>query len=131
MFILSALFSFFLSSSTAFTQEMTCLDKLLPNGRHSGLHHVTRDEWYDGKEVLDSEGAKASFMYLINSKLLCRKDEVIIKVLPVCSIIISDLPQSNTCFIFTNVGYFILSRDNARNSNFIFSRDKRFQDPKL
>jgi hypothetical protein len=131
MFIQSVLIAFFLSSSIGLSQEMTCLDKLLPNGRHSGLHHVTKDEWYDGKEALDIEGAKNSLTFLTNSKLLCRKDEVVIKVFPVCSIIIPDLIQSNTCFVYTNVGFFVISRDNARNTNFIFSRDKRFSEPKL
>lgn len=114
---------------SAFAQEMTCLDKLLPYNKHSGLHLITRDEWNDGKEMLDSEGAKNVLAYLTNSRLLCKGHEVVIKVSPVCTPILPDLTQSNTCFIFTNLGYFIATRDNGRNVNFIFSKDKRFAEP--
>jgi hypothetical protein len=115
-------------SLSAFAQELTCLDKLLPFNRHSGLHQVLRDEWSDGKEVLDTEGAEAALKFLTNSKLLCRTGEVVVKLAGTCSQTVADLPQSNTCFIFTNLGYFVLSRDNVRNINFIFSRDKRFSE---
>jgi hypothetical protein len=122
-----ALLALFVSVS-AFAQEMTCLDKLLPFNRFSGLHHVSRDEWYDGKETLSPEGVRAGVAFLTNVKLLCRNDEVVIRVEPVCTAIVPDLPQSNTCFVFTNVGYFVVSRDNNRNTNFIFSRERRFRD---
>jgi len=115
-------------SSLVLAQELTCLDKLLPFNRHSGLHQVTNDEWSDGKETLDSESAANAIKFLTNSKLLCKTNEVTIKVQPICTATIADLPQSNTCFTFTNIGYFVISRDNVRNINFIFSRDKRFQD---
>lgn len=116
----------FTLSLSVFAQEMTCLDKLLPYNKHSGLHLVTRDEWNDGKEFLDAEGTKSALSYLTNSKLLCKSGEVVIKVSPVCSPVLPDITQSNTCFVFTNLGYFIASRDNGRNVNFIFSKDKRF-----
>src|SRR3989344_6494658 len=119
-------FIVFTLNLSAFAQEMTCLDKLLPYNKHSGLHLITRDEWNDGKEMLDSEGAKNVLAYLTNSRLLCKGHEVVIKVSPVCTPILPDLTQSNTCFIFTNLGYFIATRDNGRNVNFIFSKDKRF-----
>jgi hypothetical protein len=122
-----SIFIFCLSLSS-FAQELTCLDKLLPFNRHSGLHQVLRDEWSDGKEALDAEGAESVLKFLTNSKLLCRTGEVVIKLAATCSQTVADLPQSNTCFIFTNLGYFVLSRDNVRNVNFIFSRDKRFSD---
>lgn len=122
-------FIVFTLNLTAFAQEMTCLDKLLPYNKHSGLHLITRDEWNDGKEMLDSEGAKNVLAYLTNSRLLCKGHEVVIKVSPVCTPILPDLTQSNTCFIFTNLGYFIATRDNGRNVNFIFSKDKRFAEP--
>ncbi len=115
-------------SSLSFAQEMTCLDKLLPFNRHSGLHQVNNDEWSDGKDALDPEGTEKVIKFLINSKFLCKSGEVVIKVSPVCTSIITDLPQSNTCFVFTNLGYFVVSRDNVRNVNFIFSRDRRFSD---
>lgn len=118
-------------SSLIFAQEMTCLDKLLPFNRHSGLHQVTNDEWSDGKEILDSESAANALKFLTNSKLLCKTNEVTIKVQPICTATVADLPQSNICFTFTNVGYFVISRDNVRNINFIFSKDKRFQDRKI
>ena len=122
-------FIVFTLNLTALAQEMTCLDKLLPYNKHSGLHLITRDEWNDGKEMLDSEGAKNVLAYLTNSRLLCKGHEVVIKVSPVCTPILPDLTQSNTCFIFTNLGYFIATRDNGRNVNFIFSKDKRFAEP--
>lgn len=122
-------FIVFTLNLSAFAQEMTCLDKLLPYNKHSGLHLITRDEWNDGKEMLDSEGAKNVLAFLTNSRLLCKNHEVVIKVSPVCTPILPDLTQSNTCFIFTNLGYFIATRDNGRNVNFIFSKDKRFAEP--
>ena len=115
-------------SLSSFAQELTCLDKLLPFNRHSGLHQVLRDEWTDEKEALDAEGAESVLKFLTNSKLLCRTGEVVVKLAATCSQTVADLPQSNTCFIFTNLGYFVLSRDNVRNVNFIFSRDKRFSE---
>jgi hypothetical protein len=125
-----AIFSIFILglSVTSFAQELTCLDKLLPYNRHSGLHQALRDEWTDGKEALDAEGAESALKFLTNSKLMCRTGEITIKLAPHCSQTIADLPQSNTCFVFTNVGYFVLTRDNVRNVNFIFSRDKMFSE---
>jgi hypothetical protein len=117
-----------LTSFQTFAQELTCLDKLLPYNRHSGVHLVTKDEWTDGKETFDADSMKTALTFLVNSKLLCKTNEVVIKVLPVCSLTIADLPQSNTCFAFTNVGYFVASRDNSRNVSFIFSKDKKFSD---
>lgn len=115
---------------SAFAQELTCLDKLLPFNRHSGLHQITKEEWNDGKEGLDAESAQVAFTFLTNSKLFCKSNEIEIKVYPICSKIIADITQSNTCFIFTNLGYFVASRDGGRNVNFIFSKDKTFTEPK-
>lgn len=126
---LSTLLFVFVLHASAFAQELTCLDKLLPFNRHSGLHQLSKDEWNDGKEGLDVEGAKSALASLTDSKLLCKPNEIVIKVLPVCSTIIADLTQSNTCFVYTNLGYFVLSRDNGRNVNFIFGKDKRFSEP--
>lgn len=120
----------FTLSASAFAQEMTCLDKLLQLNRYSGFHQLVKEEWTDAKEGLDAESAKAAVTFLANSKLLCKTNEMVIKVEPVCSSIVADLPQSNSCFVFTNLGYFIATRDNGRNVNFIFSKDKRFADPK-
>lgn len=118
-----------LSSLSAFAQELTCLDKLLPYNRYSGVHIVMRDEWADGKETFDADSMKNAMNFLVNSKLLCKSGEMVIKVLPVCALTIADLPQSNTCFAFTNLGYFVASRDNSRNISFIFSKDKKFSEP--
>ncbi|WP_408098666.1 hypothetical protein ACJVC5_07070 [Peredibacter sp. HCB2-198] len=120
---------FVLHATQAFAQEMTCLDKLMPYNRHSGLHQLTKDEWNDGKETMDAESAKIALLTLVNAKLLCKPNEVAIKVFPVCSSIVADLTQSTTCFAYTNLGYFVISRDNGRNVNFIFSKDKRFSEP--
>lgn len=117
-----------LFSFQSFAQEMTCMDKLLPYNRYSGLHQVTKDEWTDGKNTLDPEIVKAAVNFLTNSKLLCRKGEVVIKVFPICGQTIADLPQSNTCFVYTNLGFFVVSRDNGTNINFIFSKDRRFSE---
>jgi hypothetical protein len=122
------LFTFLFLNLSAFAQELTCLDKLLPYNRFSGLHQISRDEWNDGKDGLDGENARLALNYLITNKLLCKTSEVVIKVHPVCTPIIGDLVQSNTCFIFTNLGYFIANRDSGRNVNFIFSKDKKFNE---
>lgn len=117
-----------LFSTLSFAEDITCLDKLLPFNRHSGLHQVTKDEWTDGKNTLDAETVKTAVNFLTNTKLLCRSGEVVIKVFPVCNQTIADLPQSNTCFVYTNLGFFVVSRDNGTNINFIFSKDKRFSE---
>lgn len=110
-------------------QSLTCLNKLLPYNKHSGLHQLTRDEWNDEKEQLDAEGARSALTFLVNSRLLCKSGEVVIKIAPHCGVLLPDIPQSQSCFIFTNLGYFIVSKDNGRNVNFIFSKDKRFSEP--
>jgi hypothetical protein len=120
---------FLLFSLQALAQEMNCLDKLLPFNRHSGLHTLMKDEWYNGKDALDSEGANAALSFLINSKLLCKTADVVVKMQPTCQQVLADVPQSNVCFVYTNVGYFVISRDNVRNTNFIFSKDKRYSEP--
>lgn len=120
----------FTLSATALAQEMTCLDKLLPFNRYSGLHQLVKEEWTDAREGLDAESAKAAVTFLANSKLLCKTNEMVIKIDPVCSLTIADLPQSNSCFVFTNLGYFVATRDLGRNVNFIFSKDRRFAEPK-
>lgn len=120
----------FTLSATAFAQEMTCLDKLLPFNRYSGLHQLVKEEWTDAKEGLDAESARTAVTFLANSKLLCKTNEMVIKIDPVCTQTVADLPQSVSCFIFTNLGYFVATRDLGRNVNFIFSKDRRFAEPK-
>jgi hypothetical protein len=119
---------FLFISFAGFAQELTCLEKLLPYNRHSGLHNLTKDEWYDGKESLDAESIKSGLKYLLSSKLLCKTTDVVIKIEPVCSFMVADLAQSNACFVFTNVGHFLINRDSVRNTNFIFSKDKKFSE---
>ena len=116
----------FLLSAQSFAQNFTCLNKLLPVNRYSGLHLITRDEFTLNRGVLDTETAKAAINYLVRTKLLCNLNEITIKVDPVCSQITADLVQSKTCFAFTNLGYFVISADSAKNVSFIFGRDKQF-----
>ena len=115
-------------SFITFAQEITCLNKLLPYNRYSGLHYLASDEWTRARENLDPELVTLSLNYLTNSKLFCRPGEMVIKVNPVCMTILEDIPQSNTCFAYTNLGYFVISKDNNRNINFIFNRDKRYSE---
>ncbi len=112
------------ASFSSIATEINCLDKLLPVQRTSGVHQLSREEWEDGRDVFDAEGAKASLSYLVNSKLLCRQNEVVIKVEPTCSQIAADIQQSFSCFVFTNLGYFIITRDISRTNNFIFTKNK-------
>lgn len=125
---------FFISLLTlsmgSFAQGLSCMDKLLPSGRFSGAHLLAKTEWNDpGKEALDQESALTAFHALINNKLLCSHNEVTIKIHPTCQTFQPDIPKSTVCYLFTNIGYFFISRDMGRNVNFTFSRDKRFQEP--
>lgn len=120
-FVLSLFWSF-----QGFSQDITCLNKLLPYNRHSGLHHLASDEWSNAKDYLDPEQVTLSLNYLTQSKLFCRAGEMVIKIHPACTPILGDIPQSNTCFAYTNLGFFIISKDNNKNINFIFNRDKRY-----
>jgi hypothetical protein len=117
-----------LFSINIFSQEMTCMDKLLPYNRHSGVHQLSNEEWPGKKGNFNPDKIEKALEFLLYSKLLCRNSEILIKVKPVCSPILPDITQSNTCFAFTSLGYFIISKDNVQNFNFIFTRDKRFSD---
>lgn len=110
-------------------QQLTCLDKLLPVSRHSGLHQLSREEWNDGKDGLDSTNVVAAFNSLTGGKLFCRPGEIQIKVQPICQLVITDIPQSNVCYLHTDLGYFVVSRDNGKTVNFIFSKDKTYANP--
>ncbi len=117
-----------LTSVSSFAQGMTCLNKLLPYSRYSGLHQLTKEEWSNGKEGLDEESAKGAFNALVGGKLMCKSGEVSIKIQPDCKLLLSDIPQSNVCYLHTNLGYFFISKDSGSTVNFIFSKDKRFND---
>ncbi|GEM_PF-1377345 len=118
-------------ATTAFAQDITCLDKLMPTSRFSGLHQLSKEEWQESAELsLDTESAKLAIKTLTQSKLFCKPTEVVLRMEPVCALTIADLPQSLTCFVFTNLGYFTITRDNGKSTNFIFSKDKKFADPK-
>ena len=119
---------FLLFSTSVLAQEITCLDKLLPYSRHSGLHQISKEEWNYDNEPLDGAGAMLAFKALVIGKLLCVPGEVKVKVDPICQPVIKDITQSNVCFLFTNIGYFFVTRDNGKNTNFIFSRDKKFSE---
>ncbi len=117
-------------TTAAFAQDITCLDKLMPSSRFSGLHQLTKEEWAESAEILlDEESSKLAIKALTESKLFCKATEVVIKMEPVCGHMIEDVPQSYTCFVFTNLGYFTISKDNGKNTNFIFSKDKKFNEP--
>ncbi len=107
-------------------QEMTCLDKLLPFNRYSGLHQVTKEEWTDNRDDFDPESAKSALNFLVNSKLFCRQNEMSIATGPDCTSIVAGVPQSTICFVFTNLGHFTITRDQVRNFNFIFTRDRQY-----
>jgi hypothetical protein len=117
-----------LFSFSIFAQELTCLNKLLQYSRHSGLHQLSKEEWSDGKDYLDAEGARSAYVSLTGGKLMCKTGEIEIKIEPVCQQIIADLAASNVCYLFSTLGYFIISKDSKSNVNFIFSKDKRFTD---
>lgn len=117
-----------LSSASTFAQEMTCLNKLLPYSRYSGLHQLSKEEWTNGKDGLDEESAKSAFTALVGGKLMCKTGEIQIKIQPDCKPLLADIPQSNICYLHTNLGYFFISKDSGNTVNFIFSKDKRFSD---
>jgi hypothetical protein len=121
-------FLFLLVSFSSFADRINCLEKLLPYNRYSGLHQITREEWTDGGEILTADNAKTALRYLVFTKLLCKSSEVVIKVDPACSLTLQDMPQSNSSFAYTNRGYFIITRDSGRNTNFIFTKDRKFAD---
>jgi hypothetical protein len=128
-FIVILAFSFM--SFAAMAQQINCLDKLLPFSRHSGLHHLAKEEWSDGRDTLTPENVKIALRALVTSKLFCKPEEVTIKIDPVCQHLSADISESNACYVYTNVGYFFVTRDNGKNTNFIFSKDKRFASPTL
>jgi hypothetical protein len=108
--------------------QLNCLNKLLPFSSSSGQHQLTKEEWRDNKEQLDAASAEDGLKYLILKKLFCRPEELQIKINAHCLHIVRDIEQSNTCFVFTNLGYFIIAKDRAQTLNFIFSRDARFNE---
>jgi hypothetical protein len=120
-----------LLGATAFAQDITCLDKLMPRSRFSGVHQLTKEEWSESNELLlDPESSKLALKTLTQSKLFCKPDEVKIKLEPVCAQTIADIPQSLSCFVFTNIGYFIITKDAGKGTNFVFAKDRKFADPK-
>ncbi|HXH73762.1 MAG TPA: hypothetical protein VNJ08_02285 [Bacteriovoracaceae bacterium] len=120
-----------LLSIPAFAQDLTCLNKLLGFNRFTGHHHLPKEEWNDGRDMLNPENTMIALEALVRFKLMCKEGEMTVKVGAVCSQVLADIPQSNVCYVHTNLGYFVMSRDGGRNVNFIFSKDKRFADPKL
>ncbi len=118
-----------LGTLPTFAQEMTCLEKILTYSRYSGLHYLSRDEWSESADPLTVQSARAALNSLLGGKLLCDTNEYEVKGAPVCTTLMPDIPQSNVCYIYTNLGYFVVSKDNGKNVNFIFSRDNRFGTP--
>lgn len=115
-------------SINTYAQSISCLSKLLPYNRFSGTHILLKQEWTDNKETLDAETAINSLKYLLSNKLYCTENEVVTTVEPVCDLLIKDMPQSNTCFLSTNLGHFHITRDSAKNINFVFTKDKSSTD---
>ena len=126
-FFLIFFLAFHLSSAQA--QELTCLDKLLPNNRYSGIHQVMKEEWSDDSTELNNINAKTVLQYLLRSKLFCKDQEYKIAIEPFCTKLSADIQKSNTCFAYTSIGYFVFTRDLGKNTNFIFSRDKTYAEP--
>lgn len=116
--ILSAL------SFSVIAQEMTCLDKLLPYNRHSGVHMLTREQCSGCVDVLNKDSAKMALKTLLNSRLFCNESDVTLTLDPICDFVSRDIPESNVCYLKTNLGYFFISKDYARNFTFIFTRNK-------
>lgn len=112
-------------SFNSFAQSMSCLQKLLPYNNNSGVHQVVKEEWDLGKDSLDSEAATKAMRFLTNSKLFCRDNEISVTIDSVCSQVLSDVPESLVCYLQTNLGHFVITKDRMRNLNFIFSRDKK------
>lgn len=117
-----------LTSVSSYAQEIGCQEKLLPYNRHSGLHQLLKQEWPDQRETFDAEAAKEALNWFVFKKLFCRNTELKIKIAPICAQTIADIPQSLSCFVFTNLGTFVITRDNGRNVNFIFQKDKTFSE---
>lgn len=116
---------FVLGTLPAVAQEITCLDKLLPNSRYSGLHHLNKEDWSDRSPVFNPEVVKLAFKALTEVKLLCKSGEIFMTIDPVCQPLLADVPESHNCFLSTNLGHFFVSRDAGKNINFIFNKDKR------
>jgi hypothetical protein len=102
--------------------KLSCIDKLLPSNRFSGLHQLTRQEWNDGKSELDPVAARQAVSALLYSKLLCKHDEINLTIEPSCGHILVDRDTSHTCYVESNLGYIFLTKDSGKNINFIFSR---------
>jgi hypothetical protein len=113
-------------STQVVAQEMTCLDKLMPASRHSGLHTLSREECSRCTNGLDAGSASTAFHTFIRHKLLCRTNEIEVKIDPVCQWVTADVPESNVCFVYTNLGHFVINRDSNRTFNIIFTRSDRF-----
>ncbi len=111
-------------SFSVMAQGLTCLDKLLPFNRHSGVHMLTREQCSTCADVLTKDSAKLALKTLLNSRLFCSETDVILSMDPVCDLVARDLPDSQICFVKTNLGHFFISKDYARNFNFIFTREK-------
>ena len=112
---------------SAFAQ-LRCVDKLLPIPRPSASHQLADNEWRPGTEVMLPEDAQRAVNSLVFGKLLCRDNEIEFTTLPTCAPIDATMPGSNTCYYSSNLGYFIITQDTAKNANFIFHKVKRTAD---
>ena len=109
--------------------SMKCIDRLLPLPRHSAVHQLSTGEWarnqLDGIHELDANEATRAFNSLVYGKLFCEKSEI--RQTSESSCVQLDSTQSETlsCYITTNLGFFIINRDYQNNANIIFQRYRR------
>lgn len=115
-----------LVTSTSAWAQLRCVDKLLPIPRPSGLHQLATGEWTPGSsEFLTTADAERALRSLLFGKLLCRETEIEFKGTTVCLPVDATAPESHSCYVPSNIGFFILTQDYAKNANVIFQRQKR------
>lgn len=71
------------------------------------------------------DDATRAVMTLAFSKLLCRETEIEFPQIATCAPVDVNIPGSNTCYINSSLGYFIITQDSAKNANIIFNKTKR------
>jgi len=111
-----------LFSSSAYAQ-LRCVDKLLPAGRPSGAHQLTKPEWTPTVvgPLTVGEASKA-LSALVFSKLLCREGEIEFDRSPSCLALDETHPELITCAANSSLGHFVITTDTAQNANLIFHK---------
>lgn len=104
--------------------QLRCLDKLVPLARPSGTHQLVANEWQpQNAGVLNEIDAHRATVFLVHSKLLCQANEIQLDANAYCSLIDANHPNLVTCSLQSNVGYFTLTQDWAKNANFVFTKN--------